>query len=103
MTQTIITAAIGAATIAGAYLAARLSRPKIEAEAKQIMGEAYTGLINDLRVEVDRNKARLEAISIELEYERKRNYQLEVWSKVLSAQVIELGGVPVLYSDYKGT
>jgi len=95
MTQTIITAAIGAATVAGAYLAARLQRPKIEAEAQAIIGDTYKGLIDNLRREVD-------AIRVDLDYERKRNYQLEAWSKALTAQVVELGSVPVLYSDFKG-
>jgi dynactin complex subunit len=102
MTQTIITAAIGVATVAGAYLTSRLNRPRIEAEAKQIMGTAYTDLIGNLRDEVEQHRDQLAQLRKDLDYERKRNYQLEAWSKALTAQVIELGGVPVLYSDFKG-
>lgn len=93
-TQTIITAIIGALTIAGSYLAARLQRPKIEAEAQQIIGETYSALIENLRTDIA-------GIKQELAWERKRNYQLEAWSKALSLQVVELGGRPVLYSDFR--
>jgi hypothetical protein len=94
ISQTWVTLLIGAATVAGAYLAARLQRPKIQAETADLVGDTYRKLIDQLRVDID-------TIRIELDYERKRNYQLEAWSKALAAQVIELGGVPVLYSDYR--
>lgn len=92
--QTWITAAIGAITVIGAYLGVRLQRPKIEAEAQQIIGATYSKMITDLRLEIDK-------IKTDLEYERQRNYALERWSKALSLQVVELGARPVLYEDYK--
>lgn len=94
VTQTLITAAIGVLTVAGAYFAARLQRPKIKAESEEIIGKAYKGLIEELRADIA-------AVRLDLEYERKRSYALEEWSKALTLQVIELGGVPVLYSDYR--
>lgn len=103
MTQTLITGTIGALTVVGAYFAARLNRPKIEAEAKQIMGQTYSDLIEQLRAEVTKNREHIDKLRTDLDYERKRNYALEQWSKALTAQVIELGKVPVMYSDFKGT
>ena len=97
-TQTIVTALIGLATIFGSYWVARLQRPKIDAEAEESIGRTYRGLVEELRMEMDR---RVSALEDELAIERKRNTQLEAWSKALSLQVVELGGVPVLYAHYR--
>lgn len=93
-TQTLITAIIGVLTVAGAYLAARLQRPKIEAEAQQIIGQTYAHLIDNLRTDI-------KSIKQELAYERKRNYALEGWAKAMSAQLVEHGHNPPPYADFK--
>lgn len=93
----------GIVTVTGSYFVARLQRPKIKAEAQTFIGDAYKGLIEELRHEVADVREGQAAVKTELAYERKRNYALEQWSKALTAQVIELGGVPVLYSNYKGS
>ena len=97
-TQTIVSALIGLAAVFGSYWVARLQRPKIDAEAQEAIGRTYKGLVEELRVEMDRRVKKLER---ELALERKRNEQLTNWSKALALQVIELGGRPVLYSDYR--
>ncbi len=94
MSQIWITAGIGLATIIGAYLAARLSRPKIEAESREIIGRTYKGLIEELRHEIN-------GVKRDLEHERKRNYALEAWAKALVTQVFELGDSPREYEQYK--
>jgi hypothetical protein len=101
MNQAILTAAVGVVAAVASYFAARLSRPKIEAEARHIIGDTYKGLINELRTEIDANTAKIASLEAQLDWERKRNYALEAWAKALAAQVIELGDSPEEYETYR--
>lgn len=92
---------VGLGTIATTVYLLRANRIKIEAEADEIVGRTYKELILSMRDEINENKLEIEALRGELEHERQRNYALEAWSKALTTQVIELGGIPVLYSDYR--
>ncbi len=101
MSQTWVTLIIGMATVIGSFFVARVSAPKIRAEAKEIVGRTYKSLIAELRTEIQANKSEIKQVKEELRWERKRNYDLVNWSKALTAQVFEHGGEPVEYEDFR--
>lgn len=101
MSQGIFTVAVAIVAGVASYLAARITRPKIEAEAKEILGKAYKGLIGELREEIQANHDAIASLRRELEAERRHNRQLEAWAKALVAQINELGHDPIPYETFR--
>ena len=97
------------ALIAGpvvAYITARLSRPKVradaalsEAEASSVYTETALKLIEPLKRQIEELQRDLALVRAELSELRDENNALHRWAKLLYTQVIEAGETPYTFEE----
>lgn len=83
---------VGALLVNGALIQA--NRRNLHANTDSTLVSTANSVADSLRKEMDRLRDEVEGLRLELEWERARKYQIEEWSRILFAEVLEAGGVP---------
>lgn len=96
-----IFAAVMASGVVTAGITVLASRRKVRADTVQVIQDTASGLIQDLRQEVERQRGDVERVRAELDEVKRENSDLRCWAERLVTQVIELGGVAVAFEPSK--
>ena len=104
--QIVLTFLIGAGTVGGTWYLLPANRGKIEADTAAVLTksagewvERLTNRINYLEGEIESIRKDNHALEVEIDELKEDKRRLEAWSKVLVAQVIENGGIPILLAE----
>lgn len=83
---------VGAVGVSAALI--RAHRRNLNANTDNTLVTTASTVAAELRLEMTRLQDQVEILRTELDYERARKYQIEAWSRILFAEVIEAGGIP---------
>ncbi len=104
--EAIIAALSGLIIGGGSIYLLRANRDKIEADTAATLSQSAANWIDKLEVRIENLELRVKELEKERDTARhetaeteRRNGKLTRWTKILEAQIIERGGVPVRLED----
>ncbi|MFC1740182.1 hypothetical protein ACFL0N_01725 [Pseudomonadota bacterium] len=92
----VIIALIAGPTVA--FITARMSRPKVIADAAKTYTDISLSLVEPQKTRIAELEKKMDGCQIRIKHLEDENNALHVWAKVLVAQVVEAGDTPIPFT-----